>query len=900
MSPITSVQGLASGIKWQDIIDELVQVDTKIQLDPVKAKAAANAKRLSAWSNYGSLSGTLVSAAKVLADGSAFGGLSVTAPNSATTGRALLSATTTSGAVPGTYNVQVLATATSQQLSGDVVKDATAALGISGQFMIGGKVVTLAAGDSLNALRDKINALNTGDAPTRVSASILHTGGANARLVLTSDVGGATGVDLRDVRANASDPSVLTKLGFINGTTTNVAPDGAARSASFASQTRKLAAMALGVSVYPAPASIKVNGVTITVDLESQSLSDIVALINAKTPNTASIETVTSEGGAESYRLRIAGTVTATADAGSQPILEVLGLKRGVTGAVPQTVSTANVLRDAADATATGTTLLSELTLADGTSAAVGDTFTIAGTKADGLTSVSFTKTIGATDTVEDLLDELSAAFSAPGRSVSASIVGGKIQLTDDAGGDSGLSFSLATDNAGGGTLAFGATSTTTIGRQRELVAGTDARLLVNGALVSRSSNTITDAIPGVTLTVQQAEVGTTIPVTVARDVTRAVQALQTFASAFNAIQSFVSSSTAAGGDLAFNGAVRQSFNSLKSALLGNVPGLSSGSAYKSAGAVGVALDKNGKLTVDATVLTAALKNNPDAVKALFQTNGVVSDSDFSYITAGAKAASGSYDVAITHAATRSIASGTAANFVYAGGDPSDTLTIGDTVSGKSGSISLLNGDTPTTIAERLNALFTAQGIRLTAATTNGVLSVTSTDYGSTPGITIGFSSNGPTADIAGKLGLTAGTTRTGTDVAGSFKMNGQTYAATGNGQILTGAADGPVAGLALRYAGTNDAATTHVDFAVGVAGMAARIADQLSATNGIVSQQTESLQSQIEALNRRQADVQSRLDARRKALTIQFTTMEAALSKIQSQGQWLTQQLNALQSSNK
>ena len=38
------------------------------------------------------------------------------------------------------------------------------------------------------------------------------------------------------------------------------------------------------------------------------------------------------------------------------------------------------------------------------------------------------------------------------------------------------------------------------------------------------------------------------------------------------------------------------------------------------------------------------------------------------------------------------------------------------------------------------------------------------------------------------------------------------------------------------------------------------------------------------------------RLTQRRAALTAQFTAMEAAMSRIQAQGNWLTQQIAALQ----
>ena len=898
-TPLTSIQGLSSGIKWQDLVDELIAADTANELTPLKTAATTKQASLDAWKSYGTAVSTLQSAAKAMADGTAFGQLAVSAPNSPTTSRTLLTATADSTAVAGSYSVQVLSTATAQQLSGNIVSDANAALGLSGQFAVGGKILTVQANDSLSAVRDRINQLNTGTTPTHVTASILQVGGSSARLVLSSDVGGASGVDLRDVRATSASPSLLTQLGIIDGKTTNVGTDGAARSAQFVSSSEKIALLALGASVYPAPATIIINGRTVTVDLENQSLLTIAAMVNAQQPNTASVEAVTN-GGSTSYRLKLAGSVAATADPGSQPVLDLLGLSRGTTGVVRQQVSTSNALQDSTGTTATGTTLLAGLQLAGGRGAQVGDTFTFSGTKADGVTPVALTETVDGTRTIDDMLGDISAAFSASGRHVSAAIVDGKIQLTDDTGGDSGLTLSAAANNESsiadsnaGATLSFGGSVVNVVGRQRELAAGSDARLIVNGVAIARSTNTINDAIPGVTLNVQQAEAGTTIPVTVSRDTSRTLSAIQTFVSSYNALQTLVSSSTASGGALAFNGAVRSSFNTIKSTLLSGVAGLPNGSAFDHAALVGVTLDRSGKLTIDTAKLNSVLASNPDAVKSLFQTNGTTTNSSLSFFGSGPSTAAGRYNAVITRAATTPSVTSSVANFVYAGGS-ADSMTIGDSTSGKSGTISLVNGDTPDIVASRLNVLFQAQGIRLTAANASGHLTITSLDYGSTPAITTSFTTSDAT-DIAGQIGVAAGRTHNGLDVQGTLALGGNVYAATGLGQLLTGASGTPAAGLALRYSGTDNSAASEVDFVVGIAGLATRIADQVSRSDGTVAQQTTTLQTSIDDLTGRQTQVQARLDSRKAALLAQYSAMETALSKISAQGTWLTQQINAM-----
>lgn len=899
-TPLGSVQGLSSGIQWQDLIDQIIQADTARELAPVQNQATAETKAQTAWTTYGTTMGALQTAVQPLATGTVFGASTASASASPTTGAALVSATASSTALPGTYGVQVLALATAQQLSGNIVADPTAAQSISGQFIVGGQVVTLAASDSLNVIRDKINALNTGANATHVSASVLMSGTANARLVLSSDVAGAAGIDLRDARASSTDPSVLTQLGLTSGSVANVGADGVTRSATFVSTTAKISAMALGVSVYPAPASIKVNGRTVSIDLQNDTLTDIVNKINAQAPNTASIETVTNNG-TTSYRLNVSGTVSASGDAASQPILDLLGLTRGATGVVQQQVTTSNVLEDGVGATATASTNLLGLTITGQSGAQSGDTFTILGTKADGITPVNFTVTVDNTSTVSDLLSQLSTNFSSATRHVSASIVGGKIQLTDDTGGDSGLSLSIAANNESGAGLSFGAANTTVIGRQRQVTAGQDARVVVNGVTLTRSTNTITDAIAGVTLNLKQAEAGTTVQVSVARDTSKVISAVQAFIAAYNNAKSFVATNTASNGALAYNSSVRASISNVKNALLSNVLGLDASNPYSNMALVGVTFDKTGVLQVDTNALTAALNTNPSAVAALFETSGVASGASLSYAASTPSTLSGSYDVNVTRAATRPNVSSSAANFTYADSGSTDTMTIADGSSGRSGQISLVTGDTPDSVAAKLNALFLAQSMRLTASSSSGTLSIAGLDYGSHVSFAVSYASSGSN-DVAAQIGIgstaSATTIQNGVDVRGSFALGATTYAATGLGQALTGGAGTPVDGLVMLYTGTSDTLSGHVNFATGLAGAVSSLADSVArAGDGLATTQSNTLQSQIDSLNSRASTIQERLDAERASLTKQYTAMETAISQIQAQGTQLTNAINSLSS---
>ena len=151
-SPVASFQGIASGVQWRDMIDQIMQLDKTQQLDPVTAQQTAANKRADAWSQFMTVLAKFRDAATALGKPSAFDVFSASATASPTTNRALVSATASADAMPGSYGVEVLSLARAEKLSGSVVQDASAALGVSGQFTLNGVAISVAASDSLNSL----------------------------------------------------------------------------------------------------------------------------------------------------------------------------------------------------------------------------------------------------------------------------------------------------------------------------------------------------------------------------------------------------------------------------------------------------------------------------------------------------------------------------------------------------------------------------------------------------------------------------------------------------------------------------------------------------------------------------------------------------------------------------
>lgn len=890
--PIGTISGLSSGIQWRDLIDQILKVERARSLDPLTARQTALNRQSTAWTTFQGLVDKVRSTALALRDPTAFDVLSAAASRSATSGRDLIAASATAAAAPGSYGVEVLTLARAEKLGGNFVADTSAALGVSGSFTLNGAAITIAADDSLVGVRDKINAANTGASASGVTATIISTA-AGAHLVLASSATGAAGIEAVDGPGGA-----LQSLGFIDGTTSaNVTAAGATRTYRVSSPDAAIGTL-LGIEM-PAATTISVGGTAVAVDLAIDSVASIADKINAATGNPSAARVQSETFGGKTFWRLVTDAAVAT-DAGvnladSTRALSVLGFTTPGHAGVTQVLRSANTFVDGGTAlAATGATLLTALEVNNQSlGIATTDTVTIAGTRGDG-TPFSATMVVGAATTMQDLLDAVNAA-AAGARAATASLSDGRIVLTDGASGDSQLALAVTVTKAGGGTISLGAFSTAnggTAGLSRQITAGTDAQVRIDGQLVTRAANTVSDAIPGVTLNLLAAEPNTSVTLTLERDTNAIVQKVQDLVAAYNAVKSFVATYTAEGGTLAHNGALRGMSATLTNSVLGSVTGLSG--AITTAAVTGLQHDKNGVLSLDVPTFTSYLKTNFADVKRVFSLTGTTSDAEVTFLTAGtaAKPTTSPYAVTITQAATQASVTGAVWTTYVTAGLP-DTMTITDASTGTVGAITIANGDTIAETVQKLNSLFAIKKMQLTATVTgDSRVKITATEYGASAGFSVAYTP-GSGGDGTAALGIAAQAYE-GLDVAGT--ING--VAATGRGQVLTGAADDASAGIMLRYSGTTARAAGTVALSIGVGGALANAAFAISdSLTGSATIAAANAKQEATNMQQRLADVQRRLDARRATLMSQFLAMEAALSKAQAIGGALTSQINALQS---
>lgn len=194
-----SLSGLGSGFDWQSTISQLEQVETQQKINPLTTKRATYESKLSAWESLGSKLSSFLTAVQELKDTQ---DLDLFAPalsssDPSVTAESVVSVTADTGAGTGSYDIKVTQLARAEKLQSNSVTSSDSDAGWTGSITLEGHDIAL-DGKSLQSIRDEINALNTGDDPSGVVASVLQVSDSDFRLILTHEDTGATGIDLTD------------------------------------------------------------------------------------------------------------------------------------------------------------------------------------------------------------------------------------------------------------------------------------------------------------------------------------------------------------------------------------------------------------------------------------------------------------------------------------------------------------------------------------------------------------------------------------------------------------------------------------------------------------------------------------------------------------------------------
>ena len=424
-----------------------------------------------------------------------------------------------------------------------------------------------------------------------------------------------------------------------------------------------------------------------------------------------------------------------------------------------------------------------------------------------------------------------------------------------------------------------------------ETVTAQNAEFKVDGVAISKSSNTVTDVIEGVTLNLLKTNAGSPTSIAVTRDTAAANGAVTQFVSAYNQINatmkqlSAYDAATKKASVLTGDATLRAIQVKVRGVLTAAVDG--GAGAYSRLSDIGVSLQKDGTLALDSSKLQKAMDSNFSDIASLFAATGKSSDSLVSYTGASAKTGTGAYALNVTQLATQGKTVGQSVAGLTIDGS-NDTLEV--KVNGVTASITLsqaVYADAAALAAEvqsKINgaAAFSSIGISITASQSGGLLSLTSNKYGSASNV-----------EITGGNGLTnllgaAQTTSAGLDVAGT--LNG--IAATGSGQTLSGATGSATEGLALTVSGGGLGDRGKVNFSRGYASQFNTLLGSLLGSDGPLNSRTDGINASLKNLATEKGRINDRLVVIEKRYRAQFTALDVSIASMDKTTTFLSQQL--------
>ncbi len=523
----------------------------------------------------------------------------------------------------------------------------------------------------------------------KVQASASAGAAVGAYSLEVSALATSTRVTSASAVGQAIDPNVpLDQAGWmdtlttgtfsINGTTFTIDPASATTITSAASvgagfdPTAKLEAA--GLDLAPVSGSFEINGTSINWDAENDSLADVITYINASAAGVTASYDADSESLTLTHDTLGSGQTITLADTGGGNFLQAFNLVDGVgdpigTETAGADVRTLDDLVTEINNAAIGVTVTLEddaygrpnlLQVASGTDVQLGSggdtsnflSLTSLLQSPPGNTRIS-QRGLGGVSRTENLDNaRLATALTEP---TGAFKING-VEITYDAANDSLTNLITRINNSDAGvtvtydvfqdTLRATNDSAGALAIQFEDVEGNllaalgldvgtqtmgqnAAYTIDGGATRYATSNTITDAIDGVTLTLADTTTDV-VKINIGQQSNAASQALDGFVAEFNKALDLMDQLTAYNengnnGILFGDGTVRRMQQELRSIATRPVPGLAGGlrtlsDIGVSFGAVGAAAGSANRLTFDATKFSDAMKSDPEAVAQLLTT----------------------------------------------------------------------------------------------------------------------------------------------------------------------------------------------------------------------------------------------------------------------------------------
>ena len=451
-------------------------------------------------------------------------------------------------------------------------------------------------------------------------------------------------------------------------------------------------------------------------------------------------------------------------------------------------------------------------------------------------------------------------------------------------------------DDSGLSRFAFNAASIAEPGTAKttQKQEGKDAELVVNGLTISRSTNTVSDVVDGLTLDLLKKSPGEIISVTVSNDKTFAKQTTRDFVDAYNTLLETLEPAIGYDkenekrGSLANDALAKSVISQMRNIFASTVTGLPDSATFTALTNLGVRTELDGTLSIKDKEFDKAFDENFEAIQKLLAPATQSSASGISVNSFGKQTQAGEYDVVITQTPRR----GAFTAGVIATGFPLDTTGknygLNLSVNGVATDLIEMPVDvTYNTEADLAAAMQTAinNDAKLKAANSTvsvtfsaGAFVITSGKFGDSSSVNVVSA----TGDAFSDLGIAAGNGTNGRDVGGT--ING--VAGFGLGQVLLPKLGEAAEGLSLIVG--DNATGGKVNFSRGVTGQLDTLINTFLQTNGLIKKREDTLKADVTNLKDDEKQLDRRMTAYEERLMQQFIAMENIVNGLNGSGDFL------------
>ncbi|OEZ99556.1 flagellar filament capping protein FliD [Duganella phyllosphaerae] len=893
-----STPNIGSGLPINDIISKLMTVESA-PLAQYDKKSASALGQVSAFGNLSGALGTFQSALSGLTSLGSFQTMSAL-PGDAS----IFNATANGTAKAGSYKINVTQVAQPQTLASNGFKSTTAAIGVGAKTTINFSLGTVSKGTfGINgtALGASLSTGGLTPGALSINGTAIATDGTTRSARLLADA----------INAKSSTTGVSAKAA---PTVTSATLFGNAGASNFGNVDTS------GGGTY----SLSVGGVEIAVQGENvaggATGAVTAASIDAALTGNTSVARALADANITVSGTAADGTLRFTnADGSNVAIAEAVS--GSVTGGIGNSGGQANI---GSSTTAVGSISLisndgSPISVAGSNPAGAGLTPGVGGAYQDAVFTADSDRTSGnvVIDSTNNSLQEIVNAINKGGFGVTASIVSdgssgtdakpNRLILTSTSTGESStMKITLAGTNGEPPDPALVDLLSYDPGgvqNMNQKMAASDTKATVNGIDVTSSSNTISGAITGVTINAIKTGNST---LAVNKDTAALTTSVNGFVKAYNDLNNQFTSlggyneETKTGGPLLGDSTLRNLQATIRRQMTASLTGLQ-GTSLTSLSQIGIAFQKDGSLVLDNSKLQKAIDNNYNDIAGLFAAVGRSTDPDIKFVSSTSKTGAGDYAINITQLATKGTLQGT--NVLPAetviGANTTWSVTLDDTEptsASNTATISIPEGSyNPSQLAAALQSsingvsAFSSKGSTVAATVgTDGKLKLESTNYGSKSNISITMTTGTDTSAVFG-----TGTSVKGKDVAGTIGE----YAASGDGQTLTGMPGGPVEGLKLTVAGETTGARGSFGFSQGYAYQLNTLASGYLGAGGAITSRTKGLNDAVKGITAQRDKFAARLVEVEARYRKQYSALDTMIANLNSTQSFLTQQLASLAS---